>query len=78
MVAPLDGVRVIDCSLFGPGARTMHLADLGAEVIKVEPPGGDPLRHGANHRRGIAVEIAQADAAAATDWLRSETWRLGR
>ena len=43
-VGPLDGVRIIDCSLLGPGALAMHLADLGAEVIKVEPPGGDPLR----------------------------------
>ena len=43
--APLDGIRIIDCSLLGPGALTMHLADLGAEVIKVEPPAGDPLRH---------------------------------
>ena len=41
---PLEGVRIIDCSLLGPGALTMHLADLGAEVIKVEPPSGDPLR----------------------------------
>ena len=44
-VAPLAGVRIIDCSILGPGALAMHLADLGAEVIKVEPPGGDPLRH---------------------------------
>ena len=38
--APLAGVRVIDSSLLGPGATGMHLADLGAEVIKVEAPGG--------------------------------------
>src|SRR5215510_10086994 len=38
--APLAGLRVIDCSLLGPGATGMHLADLGAEVIKVEAPGG--------------------------------------
>ncbi|MFM7272426.1 MAG: CoA transferase, partial [Gammaproteobacteria bacterium] len=31
----LQGVRVIDCSLLAPGATAMHLADLGAEVIKV-------------------------------------------
>ncbi|MFM7783340.1 MAG: CaiB/BaiF CoA transferase family protein, partial [Gammaproteobacteria bacterium] len=40
----LQGVRVIDCSLLAPGATAMHLADLGAEVIKVEPPGGDYVR----------------------------------
>ncbi|MFQ5513216.1 MAG: CaiB/BaiF CoA transferase family protein [Myxococcota bacterium] len=42
--APLEGLRVIEVSLLGPAAATMHLADLGAEVIKVEPPGGDYVR----------------------------------
>ena len=40
----LAGVRVIESSLLGPGAVGMHLADLGAEVIKVESPGGDYVR----------------------------------
>jgi crotonobetainyl-CoA:carnitine CoA-transferase CaiB-like acyl-CoA transferase len=39
--AMLDGVRVIECSLLGPAAITSHLVDLGAEVVKVEPPAGD-------------------------------------
>jgi crotonobetainyl-CoA:carnitine CoA-transferase CaiB-like acyl-CoA transferase len=42
--APLAGLRVIECSLLGPGAVTTHLADLGAEVIKVETPSGDYIR----------------------------------
>jgi crotonobetainyl-CoA:carnitine CoA-transferase CaiB-like acyl-CoA transferase len=42
--APLAGMRVIESSLLGPGAVTTHLADLGAEVIKVEPPSGDYIR----------------------------------
>jgi crotonobetainyl-CoA:carnitine CoA-transferase CaiB-like acyl-CoA transferase len=41
----LDGVRVVEVAMFAPDATGMHLADLGAEVIKVEQPGlGDPAR----------------------------------
>ena len=40
----LDGVRIIESALLGPGAITTHLADMGAEVIKVEPPTGDYIR----------------------------------
>src|SRR6202161_2047181 len=42
--APLSGIRVIECSALGPAAITMPLVDLGAEVIKVEPPSGDYIR----------------------------------
>ena len=40
----LAGVRIIESALLGPGGVAMHLADLGAEVIKVEGPGGDYVR----------------------------------
>ena len=55
MPGPLDGVRIVDCSaiLSGPLA-TMILADQGAEVIKVEPPGiGDLLRLSPYVRGGL-------------------------
>src|SRR5438477_12481871 len=39
--APLAGLRVIEVSMLGPGALTTNLADLGADVVKVEPPQGD-------------------------------------
>jgi len=42
--APLAGVRVVESSMLGPAAITTHLADLGAEVIKVESPVGDYVR----------------------------------
>jgi crotonobetainyl-CoA:carnitine CoA-transferase CaiB-like acyl-CoA transferase len=43
----LEGIKVIDLSLFLPGPHlTMLMADHGAEVIKLEPPGeGEPVRH---------------------------------
>src|SRR5260370_10886990 len=42
---PLRGVRVVDFSMFVPGPfATAIFADLAAEVIKVEPPRGDPGR----------------------------------
>ncbi|MBZ5591483.1 MAG: CoA transferase [Acidobacteriia bacterium] len=44
-VRPLEGVRVVDFTQLLPGpAATRFLADFGAEVIKIEPPAGDPAR----------------------------------
>ncbi len=41
----LKGIKVLDCGSYvaGPAAATV-MADFGADVIKIEPPGGDPYR----------------------------------
>lgn len=41
----LEGIRVLDLSLFLPGPHfSMMMADHGADVIALEPPGGEPVR----------------------------------
>lgn len=43
---PLAGITVLDCSRMLPGAvLARHLLELGARLVKIEEPGGDPLRH---------------------------------
>lgn len=66
---PLDGVRVVDLSLLIPGPwATLMLAELGAEVIHVQPPNGDPLQHlmpGAYRVVGRAKEVVRLDLKSA-------------
>ena len=53
---PLDGIRVIEVGqlLAGPFTGTI-LAYFGAEVIKVEPPNGDPIRNWREVRNGTSL-----------------------
>ena len=77
---PLTGIRVLDLSAYiaGPYGCTL-LGDLGAEVVKVEPPGGDNLRNypstlpgesraflGVNRNKlGLSLDLKQPEGLAA-------------
>ena len=56
---PLEGITVVDftSNIAGPSA-TLVLADLGARIIKVEPPGGDVSRTWTPQADGIATVFA--------------------
>jgi crotonobetainyl-CoA:carnitine CoA-transferase CaiB-like acyl-CoA transferase len=73
MRGPLRGVRVLDLTsvVSGPNA-TMMLADQGADVVKVEAPGGDIMRRGSvtpgfvssnRSKRSIAVDLKRPTGA---------------
>jgi alpha-methylacyl-CoA racemase len=52
----LKGVKVIDFTNYLPGPfATLRLADLGAEIIKVEPPDGDPARSTGISKQGSGL-----------------------
>ena len=66
MAPVLQGLRVVDLSwgIAGP-VTTMLLGDYGAEVIKVEPPGGDPFRAMAGYtvwnrgKKSVVLDLEQ-------------------
>lgn len=72
----LSGVRVLDLTIWRPGPyATQLLAEVGADVLKVEPPGGDPMRAypdlfaslNANKRSVVLDLKAGADVARGLD-----------
>src|SRR3546814_21143631 len=75
MAGPLSGIRIIEFAGIGPGPFCgMMLADHGAEVIRIDRPGGfmdprDPLSRG---RTSIALDLKNPDA------VRSEERRVGQ
>src|SRR5438270_3375036 len=62
MTGALEGTRVIDASsyLTGPFAAMM-LADLGADVVKVEPPRGDPCRRFGRRHAGTGISFVNTN-----------------
>src|SRR3546814_9828557 len=72
---PLAGVRVLEFAAIGPAPfAAMLLAQMGAQVLRIERPGGDPLRPATPHdylnigRPTLALDLKQvSDRAMATD-----------
>jgi alpha-methylacyl-CoA racemase len=58
VTGPLTGVRVVEIASIGPGPfAAMVLADLGAEVVRIDRPGGSPLVPGDPLLRGRAAQL---------------------
>lgn len=74
---PLAGTRVLDLSrLVAGNMLSLQLADFGADVVKIEPPSGDPLREWkeeghvlywktyARNKRSVALDLREASGRA--------------
>ncbi|MEJ2087332.1 MAG: CoA transferase [Gammaproteobacteria bacterium] len=74
MTGPLDGLRVVELAVAiqGPGAG-LHFANMGAEVIKVEPPLGDASRYGKGANNTLPSEVPGPQFVAMNKGKRSVT-----
>ena len=67
---PLKGVKVVEIAGIGPGPHAcMLLADLGADVVRIDRPGGNPLSAGENDllnrgRPSVALDLKRPEAVA--------------
>ncbi len=67
---PLRGVKVVELAGIGPGPHAaMILADLGADVIRIDRPGGQPLTGGPSDllnrgRPSVALDLKHPDGVA--------------
>ena len=59
---PLDGIRVVDCTVVHGELAARLLGDLGAEVVKVEPPDGSAARTLGPVRGGVSLSFAVRNA----------------
>lgn len=82
MAEPCTGLTVLDFSLGMPGAIcTLVMADYGAEVIKVEPPGGDPFRFQSawiswnRGKKGIVLDLSTTEGREQAIQLAGEAGR---
>jgi crotonobetainyl-CoA:carnitine CoA-transferase CaiB-like acyl-CoA transferase len=64
----LSEIRVIEVAQLGPSSLGGYLADMGAEVLKVEGPDGDPIRHTGSP----AVGTSQGDGLMHLRWNRGK------
>jgi crotonobetainyl-CoA:carnitine CoA-transferase CaiB-like acyl-CoA transferase len=69
MSGPLAGIQVVDLTsaVLGPVA-TQILGDMGADVIKVEPPDGDPIRPLGPSRHPAWAPIFSTSTATRRAW----------
>jgi alpha-methylacyl-CoA racemase len=73
MAGPLDGLRVVEIAGIGPAPyAAMLLADLGADIVRIDRPAGGMLRGGGGpfdfigrNRRSVAVDLKQPSGVAA-------------